>query len=115
MEGGLTITVCFLTCQGLQPNLLHLLADTRCRMICWVAKGGWWGGGVAVLERSGYGSTVAPVSWPKASWEEAKLGQCTLSISTHTLFALDDPRSLPLTLCACVYVVCAPPPPAQSH
>lgn len=90
-------------------------------------EGGWGGVGVwvAVLERSGYGSTVAPVSWPKASWEEAKPGQCTSSISTHTPSALDDPRSLPLTLCACtsvcvhVYVVCAlpppPSPPAQSH
>ena len=25
MEGRPTITVCFLACQGLQPNLLHLL------------------------------------------------------------------------------------------
>lgn len=42
MEGRLIITICFLTCWGLQPNLLHLLADTSWRVICKVGVDRVW-------------------------------------------------------------------------
>lgn len=49
MEGRPTIRVCFLACWGLQPNLLHLLANACRRVIC---RAGEWGGdlgGVVVI------------------------------------------------------------------
>lgn len=73
-----TITVCFLACRGLQPNLLHLLW----RLTLYVGEGvvgckggpGWW-------------SSVAPVSWPRASWVEARPGRNSMhfvSILSHS-------------------------------
>lgn len=44
MEGRPTIRVCFLACWGLQPNLLHLLANACRRVIC--RAGGSGEGGV---------------------------------------------------------------------
>ena len=44
MEGRPTIRVCFLACWGLQPNLLHLLAQASWRVIRRVVVGGGAGG-----------------------------------------------------------------------
>lgn len=51
MEGRPTIRVCFLACWGLQPNLLHLLANA-CRRV--IRRVGIWGGGGGDLVRHLY-------------------------------------------------------------
>lgn len=116
MEGRLT-TVCFLACQGLQPNLLHLLWRLTLAGERYAGGGeGWRGLGGDQVWHLYHGLK------PAGKRPGLDATQRTLSISTHTLFALDDPCSLPLTLRArthmCVCHVCpfSPlPPPARSH
>lgn len=71
MEGKPTIRVCFLACWGLQPNLLHLLANTSWRVIRRV-KRGWKDLGVG-------GDLVRHLY--RARWV-----LCTLSTSAHVFF-----------------------------